>query len=105
MNYKELNPLLHSPVRLAVMSYLVANGDTDFKTLQKELEVTPGNLSVQLRKLEEAGYIKLEKSFRGNYQHTNVRLLPQGLDAFEEYVNTLQQYISVKPKKSDSDEN
>ena len=98
MTYKELNPILHSQLRLAVMSYLVANGDTDFKTLQNETGATPGNLSVQLRKLEEAGYVKIEKTFKDNYQHTIVRLTREGLDAFEEYVDTLQQYISIKPK-------
>ncbi len=99
MTYKELNPLLHSQLRLAVMSYLVANGDTDFKTLQQETGATPGNLSVQLRKLEEAGYVKIEKTFKDNYQHTIVRLSREGLDAFEDYVDILQQYIFVKPKK------
>ncbi len=100
MTYKELNPLLHSQLRLAVMSYLVANGDTDFKTLQKETGATPGNLSVQLRKLEQAGYLKIEKTFKDNYQHTVVKLTQAGLDAFDEYVNNLQKYISIKPKNS-----
>ena len=105
MKYKDLNPILHSPARLAIMSYLVAEGDTDFKTLQSQLGFTPGNLSVQIRKLEEAGYIKIIKTFKGNYQHTIITLQKKGLDAFEQYVNTLQQYISVKPSKKQNNEN
>ncbi len=98
MTYKQLDPILHSHLRLAVMSYLVANGDTDFKTLQRETGATAGNLSVQLRKLEQAGYVKIEKTFKDNYQHTIVKLTEAGLNAFEDYVDTLQQYISIKPK-------
>ncbi len=102
MKFKELNPLLHSPLRLAIMSFLVANGKTDFKTLQAETGATPGNLSVQLRKLEEAGYIKIKKTFKNNYQHTIITITEVGLDAFDQYVSTLQQYISIKPKNSKS---
>ena len=104
MKFKELNPILHSQLRLAIMSYLVGNGDTDFKTLLKETESTSGNLSVQLRKLEKAGYIKIKKTFKNNYQHTIIKLTKEGLNAFEEYVNILQKYISIKPKNN-TDEN
>ena len=103
MKFKELNPILHSQLRLAIMSFLVAKGDTDFKTLLQETESTSGNLSVQLRKLEKAGYIKIKKTFKNNYQHTIIKLTEEGLNAFEEYVNTLQKYISVKPKNKSNE--
>ncbi len=105
MTYKNLDPLLHSQLRLAVMSFLVANGDTDFKQLQNETGATPGNLSIQLRKLEEAGYIQIEKTFKNNYQRTVVKITSKGLNAFEQYVDTLQQYISVKPQNNKENEN
>ncbi len=101
MSYKELNPILHSQLRLTIISYLVANGDADFKTLLQQTGATPGNLSVQLRKLEQAGYIQIIKTFKDNYQHTKIRLTEQGLNAFEEYVEALKQYIFVKPKNKE----
>jgi DNA-binding transcriptional ArsR family regulator len=93
--YKELDPILHSPLRLAIMSLLIKEGELDFTILKEKTEATAGNISVQLKKLEEAGYISIEKSFRKNYPHTGVTISKKGLTAFEEYVNSLKEYLGM----------
>jgi len=93
--YKELDPILHSPLRLAIVSLLVKGGEFDFNTLKEKTGATSGNISVQLKKLEEAGYITIEKSFQKNYPHTDVAISKKGLTAFEEYVNALKDYLGV----------
>ncbi|HHM20788.1 MAG TPA: transcriptional regulator [Bacteroidetes bacterium] len=91
--YKKLDPLLHTPLRLAIISFLVSNGESNFNGLKKVTEATSGNLSVQLKKLEEAGYVAIKKSFKNNYQHTAVRITQKGIRAFEKYVNAIKQYL------------
>ena len=94
MNFKDLNPLLHSQLRLSVMSYLISNTESDFNQLKEIADATSGNLSVQLKKLEEAGYLTIKKGFKNNYQHTSVSVTPKGIDAFEAYVEALKEYIN-----------
>ena len=91
---KKLNPILHSELRLAVISYLTANGKSDFNELKKITNATSGNLSIQLKKLEDTGYITITKGFLNNYQHTSVEITKKGIDAFEEYVKAIKQYIN-----------
>jgi DNA-binding MarR family transcriptional regulator len=91
--FKELNPILHSQLRLAVMSLLVKNSNMDFTEIKSKTKSTAGNLSVQLKKLETAGYIKITKSFKNNYPNTKVEISPKGLDAFDEYVKALRDYL------------
>ncbi len=91
--FKPLDPLLHSQLRLAVMSLLISVEEAEFTFLKEKTESTAGNLSVQLDKLEKAGYIGIEKSFRGKRPLTTCRILPEGLKAFEDYVETLRKYI------------
>ena len=91
--YKALDPLLHSQLRLAVISHLVGGGQSDFKSLQKVTLASAGNLSVQLKKLEKAEYIRIEKSFLDNYPHTVVYITPVGIKAFETYVAAIKGYI------------
>lgn len=91
--YKDLNPIIHSQLRLAIISYLVANGSSDFKELKEITKATSGNISVQLKKLEEAKYIEITKGFMNNYQHTAVKVTQEGITAFEEYVNTIKDYL------------
>ncbi len=92
--FKELDPLLHSQLRLAVVSFLVSKGDwSDFNELKDVTRATSGNLSIQLKKLEEAGYVKMKKGFRKNYPHTTVAITKAGLEAFEAYVEALNGYI------------
>lgn len=90
---KELNPLLHSQLRLAVMSILMNVEEADFVYLKQATDSTAGNLSVQLDKLSSAGYISVDKGFVGKKPRTVCKITPQGKAAFEEYVETLKQYI------------
>lgn len=90
---KELDPLLHSQLRLGVMSILMSVDSAEFTFLKEKTNSTAGNLSVQLDKLSEAGYITVEKSFKGKKPLTTCKITKQGLKAFDEYVNSLKQYI------------
>ncbi|WP_418991927.1 winged helix-turn-helix domain-containing protein [Alistipes sp.] len=91
--FKELNPLLHSELRLAVVSILVGVESADFVYLRQQTGATAGNLSVQLDKLAKAGYVSIEKTFRGKMPCTVCRLTDAGRDAFAEYVAALETYI------------
>ena len=91
--FKKLDPLLHSELRLAVMSLLVELEEADFVYLRETIHATAGNLSVQLDKLSEAGYISVEKTFEGKKPRTLCRITPVGLQAFESYVDALQSYL------------
>lgn len=90
---RQLNPLLHSELRLAVMSILVGVESADFVFLRKQTGATAGNLSVQIDKLQRAGYIEVEKSFRGKMPCTVCRMTDTGRAAFAEYVDALKTYI------------
>lgn len=94
--FKDLDPVLHSQLRLAVVSLLISVKEADFSYLKDKTASTAGNLSVQLQKLKEAGYIEIEKSFRDNYPLTNCRITKQGIKAFEQYVKNLQSYLTIK---------
>ena len=91
--YKNLDPLLHAPLRLAIVSYLMTHSKASFKELKSDTAATSGNISVQLKKLEEAGYLRIEKSFLGNYPHTQISMTDQGLKAFEVYIKHLKKYL------------
>ena len=92
---KELDPLLHSQLRLAVMSILINVEEADFVYLKEKTEATAGNLSVQLDKLAAAGYITIEKGFLGKKTRTACRVSEQGLRAFEKYVEALKEYLNL----------
>jgi len=91
--FKKLDPLLHSELRLAVMSLRVELEEADFVYLRETIHATAGNLSVQLDKLSEAGYISVEKTFEGKKPRTLCRITPVGLQAFENYVDALKSYL------------
>lgn len=91
--FKELDPLLHSELRLAVMSVLLSVESADFGFLRQQTGATAGNLSVQIDKLNKGGYIEVEKTFLGKMPHTVCRITQTGVDAFEAYVAALQSYI------------
>jgi DNA-binding transcriptional ArsR family regulator len=95
--FKELDPILHSQLRLAVVSLLVSTKVAEFTWLKEKTNATAGNLSVQLQKLKDAGYIEIEKKFKDNYPQTNCKITQKGIKAFETYFNSIQQYL--KPKK------
>lgn len=90
---KPLNPLLHSELRLAVMSLLMGVDEADFVYLREQTGATVGNLSVQIDKLSTAGYIEVEKGFQGKRPRTTCKLTAEGIKAFEEYVEALKEYI------------
>ena len=85
--------MLHSQLRLAVMSLLISVESADFTFIREKTNSTAGNLSVQIDKLSQAGYISVEKSFKGKKPLTTCRITKHGLQAFENYVDALRQYI------------
>ncbi|WP_246073530.1 winged helix-turn-helix domain-containing protein [Dinghuibacter silviterrae] len=93
MDFKELDPILHSQLRLAVMSLLIGVKEAEFTFLKEKTSATAGNLSVQLNKLKEAGYVEIVKQFKNNYPQTMCKVTPAGIAAFEEYVKALQTYL------------
>jgi len=94
--FKDLNPILHSQLRLAVVSILITVREAEFTYLREKTNATAGNLSVQINKLKEAGYIDVVKSFKDNYPQTICKITPIGITAFEEYVRDLQSYLNIK---------
>lgn len=91
--FKKLDPLLHSELRLAVMSLLVSCDEADFVYIREQTGATAGNLSVQLDKLSEAGYLEMEKGFAGKKPRTVCRITDRGREAFEVYVEALKSYF------------
>lgn len=92
---KDLDPILHSQLRLAVMSLLMGVEEADFVYLKEKTEATAGNLSVQIDKLEKAGYIGVRKEFAGRRPHTVCFITPKGHRAFTEYVEALKTYLPL----------
>lgn len=98
--FKQLDPLLNSELRLAVMSILIGLQEADFSFLKEKTGATAGNLSVQIQKLSDAGYIEIRKSFKGKYPLTSCTITKQGIQAFDNYVEALQSYIHFKNNPS-----
>ena len=96
MEFKELDPVLHAPLRLAVVSLLLSVKEAEFTFIKEKTNSTAGNLSVQISKLKEVGYIDVTKQFRDNYPLTICKITPKGLEAFENYVKALQSYMNPK---------
>ena len=95
MPFKELDPVLNTPVRLAVVSVLIKMRQADFGYLQEATHTTQGNLSHQLKKLHEAGYIEIIKTQKGNYPQTVCKLTKTGHSAFEKYVEDIKGYLHL----------
>ena len=95
MQFKELDPILHSQLRLAVISLLISVKEAEFTFLKEKTNATSGNLSVQISKLKEAGYIDITKQFNNNYPQTICKITPNGIEAFENYVKALQTYMNL----------
>ena len=98
MEFQELDPILHSQLRLAVVSLLISVREAEFTFLKEKTNATAGNLSVQINKLKDAGYIDVTKQFKDNYPQTMCRITPEGIAAFEEYVRNLQSYLGLQKK-------
>lgn len=93
MAFAPLDPLLHNQLRLAIMSLLVTVEEGDFNFLLEKTGATRGNVSVQISKLKEAGYISVHKSFKDNYPNTTCAATYHGIRAFETYVAAIRQYL------------
>ena len=91
--FKDLDPILHSQLRLAVMSLLISVKEAEFTFLKEKTNATAGNLSVQIQKSKEAGYIDVVKKFKDNYPQTICKVTSAGVKAFEQYVKNLQTYL------------
>jgi DNA-binding transcriptional ArsR family regulator len=97
--FKELDPILHSQLRLAVISLLISVKEAEFTFLKEKTNSTAGNLSVQINKLKEAGYLDVIKQFNNNYPQTICKITTKGVDAFEVYVKALQTYMNPSSDK------
>lgn len=93
--FKDLDPILHSQVRLAVMSLLINVKEAEFTFIKEKTAATAGNLSVQIQKLKDAGYISVKKKVKENYPQTICKITSKGIKAFEVYVKALQDYIKM----------
>jgi len=91
--FKDLDPILHSQLRLAVMSLLISVKEAEFTFLKEKTNATAGNLSVQIQKLKDAGYIDIKKQFKDNYPQTLCKITKEGIKAFELYVQSLKSYL------------
>ena len=97
----DLDRVIHEPARLLLVALLSSVESADFLFLLKESGLTKGNLTVHLSKLENAGYIHVEKTFRGKFPHTEYRLTPEGKEAFDRYRQSLSRLMESKPVGSD----
>ena len=95
---KELDPLLHSQLRLAIVSLLIGLVEADFFYLRQQTGATAGNLSVQIDKLQKGGYIQVKKTFEGRKPKTICRMTTEGIKAFENYVEALKTYLNPTHK-------
>jgi DNA-binding transcriptional ArsR family regulator len=94
--FKDLDPLLHSQLRLAIVSILIGVKEAEFTFIKEKTGATAGNLSVQVQKLKDAGYIDVVKTFKDNYPNTVCNITQFGRTAFEKYVSNLQSYLNTK---------
>lgn len=94
--FKDLDPILHSQLRLAVVSLLIGVREAEFTYIREKTGASSGNLSVQIQKLKDAGYIDVVKQFKDNYPQTICKITPAGVQAFEEYVKNLQTYLKTE---------
>ena len=92
--FKELDPVLHSQLRLAIISLLMGVEVAEFTYIKEQTEATAGNLSIQITRLKEAGYIEITKKFRNNYPLTLCRITQLGKQKFTEYVKALKDYLN-----------
>ena len=99
--FQDLDPLLHSQVRLAIMSLLLSVKKAEFSYLLENIKTTKGNLSFQLGKLKDADYIDIEKSTKGNYPLTLCHITEKGIVAYEKYMLSIEEYFRRSNKSMD----
>lgn len=97
-NFSEIDRLVHEPARLMLMAVLYVIDSADFTFLMSQTGMTWGNLSAHMSKLEEAGYLEVEKFFKGKRPNTMLRLTPQGRAAFQAYRQTMKQMLDGLPE-------
>ena len=97
-NLKNIDRVIHEPARLMIMTQLYVVESADFLFLQNQLQMTPGNLSAHLTKLEKAGYVEIVKEFIERKPHTALKLTNKGRNSFKEYQQNLKQVFSDLPK-------
>jgi DNA-binding transcriptional ArsR family regulator len=97
--YKDLDPILHSQLRLAVVSILIGIQEAEFTFIKEQTGATAGNLSIQINKLKDAGYIDVIKKFKGNYPQTTCKITKFGITKFEEYITALKDYLETGKKE------
>jgi DNA-binding transcriptional ArsR family regulator len=102
IKFKDLDPVLHSQLRLAIVSLLMSAEVAEFTWIKEQTGATAGNLSIQITKLKEAGYIEVEKKFRNNYPQTLCSITPLGREKFAEYVKALKEYLNPENNKKNS---
>jgi DNA-binding MarR family transcriptional regulator len=93
LSFNDLHKAFESRVRLGIMSALAVNDSLDFTSLKEFLEVTDGNLATHIKKLEQEGFVEVEKSFINNKPNTSYSMTPKGKKAFEEHLSVLEQII------------
>ncbi len=98
----ELDSLLHSQLRLQIVSTLIGLESATFNYLLEKTGASRGNISVQLKKLEDAGYLEIHKSFGKSYPITTCKLTPKGRQAFENYVEAISKYLDINTPKTGS---
>lgn len=96
--FKDLDPVLHSQLRLAIMSLLMAVREAEFNYIKEKTNVSAGNISAQLQNLKLAGYIEITKTFKDNFPQTLCKITDKGIKAFDQYTKDLKQYLK-RPKK------
>lgn len=99
--FADLDPLIHSQVRLAIMTLLLQAESAEFSYLLENTGTTKGNLSFQISKLEEAGYVEVIKSFRKKYPLTTLKISAKGVDAYEKYIEAISDYFKISGKNVD----
>ena len=92
----DLDPILHSQLRLSIVSILMTVDEANFTFIQETTKAAAGNISIQIKKLQEAEYVKVKKTFKNNYPNTTIAITSKGIKAFEDYVSNLKKYINPK---------
>ena len=92
----DLDPILHSQLRLSIVSILMTVDEANFTFIQETTKAAAGNISIQIKKLQEAEYVKVKKTFKNNYPNTTIAMTGKGIKAFEDYVTNLKKYINPK---------
>ncbi len=98
-NILKLDPLVHAPKRLAILSILISAESADFSFLKKSVNASDGNLSTHLTKLEQNGYIEIQKTFIGKKPHTRCMITPKGREAFIRYLDTMEKIVISQRRK------